>query len=113
MELIITINQSIKQFTGIGRYQFCYFQDGIQYKFPYFVRCGQFERVAIGFCKKFANGFVRFKPFYCTEDIVLHHGQGKVCNLCGEVDGLASAEVKQSLAVAISDFCYPTSAIQM
>jgi hypothetical protein len=41
MKLIITIKQSIKQFTGIGRYQFSYFQDGIQYKFPYFVRYGQ------------------------------------------------------------------------
>src|SRR5574344_948249 len=112
MKLIITIKQSIKQFTGIGRYQFRYFQDGIQYKFPYFVRYGQFESVTSGFCKKFADGLVRFKPFYCAEDVVLHHSECYVCTLCGEVDRLASAEVKQSFTVMISDLSYPAPAIQ-
>jgi len=112
MELFITIKQSIKQFTGIGRYQFRYFQNGIQYKFPYFVRYGQFERVTSGFCKKFADGFVRFKSFYCAEDVVLHHRECYVCNLCGEVDGPASAEAKQAFTVMVSDFSYPAPAIQ-
>jgi hypothetical protein len=89
-----------------------YFRDGIQYKSPYFVRHGQFERVASGFCEESADGFVGFKPFYCTEDIVLHHCQCNACDLCGEVDGLASAEVEQSLAVVIGDFSHPTSAVQ-
>src|SRR5574344_168775 len=112
MKLIITIKQSIKQFTGIGRYQFSYFQDGIQYKFPYFVRYGQFERVASDFCKKFANGFVGFKTFHCAEDVVLHHRECYVCNLCGEVYRLASAEAKRTLAVAIGDLRCPAPAIQ-
>src|SRR5574344_765772 len=112
MELFITIKQSIKQLTGICRYEFCYFQDGIQYKFPYFVRYGQFERVASDFCKKFANGFVGFKTFHCAEDVVLHHRECYVCNLCGEVYRLASAEAKRTLAVAIGDLRCPAPAIQ-
>ena len=43
MELWIPVNNSRKQFAGVGRYNFCDFQDGIQYEFPYPVRSGQLD----------------------------------------------------------------------
>ena len=46
MELRIDFNNRRKQFAGIGRDHLCDFQDGIQYKFPYSVCYGQFERIA-------------------------------------------------------------------
>ncbi len=38
---------------------------------------------------------------YRTEDVVLHHGQPKACNLCGEVHGLTLSEIEQHLLIAI------------
>ncbi|MBR6978787.1 MAG: hypothetical protein IKH88_03040, partial [Prevotella sp.] len=62
MELWIPVNNSRKQFAGIGRYDFCDFQDGIQYEFPYPVRCGQLESVSCGFTEEGSDGLVGLKP---------------------------------------------------
>ena len=88
MELWIIINESAKQLTCISRDQLCYFQDGIQYKFPYFVRYGQFERFISSICKECPNGFIRFKTLHGTEYVVLHQGQRKTGNLCREMNRL-------------------------
>ena len=80
MELRIGINNRRKQFTGIGRDHLCDFQDGVQYQFPYPVRCGQFESTSCGFTEECSGGFVGLKPFHRAKYVVLHHGQREVGN---------------------------------
>ena len=111
MELWIIINKCSKQLTGISRYECCYFQDGIQYKFPYLVRNRQLERFISSISKECPDGFIRFKPLYCAEYVILHQGQRKTCNLCREMDRLASAKVQKSLAIAICTLGSPTHRI--
>ena len=85
MELRIFINDCRKQFTGISRDNFCYFQDGIQYQFPYPVRCGQLESVAGDVTEESPHSFVGLKPLHRAKNIVLHHRQRKAGNLSREV----------------------------
>ena len=99
MELWIPVNNNRKQFAGIGRYDFCDFQDGIQYEFPYPVRGGQLESISRGFTEEGSDGLVGLKPLHRTQYVVLHHRQCEAGNLCGEMYTLALAEVQQLLAV--------------
>ena len=99
MELRICINNSRKQFAGIGRDHLCDFQDGIQYQFPYPVRSGQLESVACGVTEESADGFVSLKPLHRAKYVVLHHRQREAGNLRREVYALTSAEVEQLLAL--------------
>ena len=101
MELRIVINNRRKQFTGICRDDFCDFQDGVQYQFPYPVRGGQLESISSGFAEECSDGLVGLKPFHCAKYIILHHGQREAGNLCREVYALASAEVKQLLTIVM------------
>ena len=72
MELRIMTNDSTEQLTDIGRDQLCDFQNGIQYKFPYFVCNGQLERFIFDLSKNFSDGFIGFKSLHGTEDVILH-----------------------------------------
>ena len=56
MELRIVINNRRKQFTGICRDDFCDFQDGVQYQFPYPVRGGQLKSTSCGLTEKGSRG---------------------------------------------------------
>ena len=105
MELRIDINNRRKQFAGIGRDNLCDFQDGIQYQFPYPVRCRQFESVASDIAEKCSDGLVCLKPFHCAKNIVLHHRQREAGNLSREVHTLALSEVEQLLAVVKELMC--------
>ncbi|NLV52170.1 MAG: hypothetical protein GXY64_02760, partial [Bacteroidales bacterium] len=89
MELRILINKRTEQLAGISRDKLCYFQDGIQDKFPYLVRNGQLESIISGLRKESTNGFVRFKSLHRTKDVVLHQRQGKTSYLRREVHRLA------------------------
>ena len=111
MELWIIINESANQLTCISRDQLCYFQDGIQYKFPYLVRYGQLERFISSICKECPNGFIRFKTLHGTEYVVLHQGQRKTGNLCREMNRLTFSEIQERLAIAISTFCDPAHGV--
>ena len=82
MELRIGINNRRKQFAGIGRDHLCDFQDGVQYQFPYPVRCGQLESTSSGFAEECSDGLVSLKPFHRAKYVILHHGQCKADNLC-------------------------------
>ena len=112
MELRIGINSRRKQFTGIGRDHLCDFQDGVQYQFPYPVRCGQLESASCGFTEECSDGLVGLKPFYRAKYVVLHHGQREAGNLCREVYALTSAEVEQLLAVVICHLGSPAGSIR-
>ena len=102
MELRIVINNRRKQFTGICRDDFCDFQDGVQYQFPYPVRGGQLESIPRGFTEECSDGLVGLKPFHRAKYIVLRHGQREAGNLRREVHALTSAEVEQLLAIVIA-----------
>ena len=111
MELRIGINNRRKQFTGIGRDHLCDFQDGVQYQFPYPVRCGQLESASSGFTEECSDGLVGLKPFHRAKYVVLHHSQREAGNLRREVYALASAEVEQLLTIVICHLSCPTSSI--
>ena len=111
MELRIDINNRRNQFAGIGRDYLCDFQDGIQYKFPYPVRYGQFERIANDIPEESPERLVCLKALHRAENVVLHHGQRKAGNLCREMHALALAEVKQLLAIVVCHFGCPASSI--
>ena len=112
MELGICINNRRKQFAGIGRDHLCDFQDGVQYQFPYSVRCGQLERTSGGFTEESAYGFVGLKPLHRAKYVVLHHGQREAGNLRREVYALTSAEVEQLLAIVISHLGSPAGSVR-
>ena len=112
MELRIFINDCRKQFAGIGRDNLCDFQDGIQYQFPYSVRCGQLESIASDVTEECSDSFVCLKPFHRTKNIVLHHRQRKAGNLSREVYALTLSEVEQLLAVVISHLGSPASSVR-
>ena len=112
MELRIGINNRRKQFAGIGRDHLCDFQDGVQYQFPYPVRCGQFESTSCGFTEERSDGLVGLKPFHRAKYVVLHHGQREAGNLCREVYALTSAEVEQLLAIVISHLGSPAGSVR-
>ena len=111
MELGILINDCGKQFAGIGRDYLCDFQDGVQYQFPYPVRCGQLESTCGGFAEESSDGLVGLKPLHRAKDIVLHHRQREAGNLGCEVDTLALAEAEQLLAVAICHLGSPSHGV--
>ena len=112
MELRIDINNRGKQFAGIGRNHLCDFQDGIQYQFPYPVRCGQLESIASDVTEECPDSFVCLKPLHRAKYVVLHHGQRKAGNLSREVHALALSEVEQLLAVVISHLGSPASSVR-
>ena len=71
IELRILINDCKEQFTGISRDNFCDFQDGIQYQFPYLFRCGQLENASGGFSEECSECLVGLKVLHSAKDIVL------------------------------------------
>ena len=112
MELRIDINNRGKQFAGIGRNHLCDFQDGIQYQFPYPVRCGQLESIASDVTEECPDSFVCLKPLHRAKYVVLHHGQRKAGNLSREVYALTLSEVEQLLAVVISHLGSPAGSVR-
>jgi len=112
MELRIVINNRRKQFTGICRDDFCDFQDGVQYQFPYPVRGGQLESTSSGFAEECSDGLVCLKPLHRAKYVVLHHGQREAGNLRREVYALTSAEVEQLLAIVISHLSSPAGSVR-
>ena len=112
MELGILINDCGKQFAGIGRDYLCDFQDGVQYQFPYPVRCGQLESTCGGFAEESSDGLVGLKPLHRAKYVILHHGQREAGNLRREVHALTSAEVEQLLAIAISHLNSPAGSVR-
>ena len=112
MELRIGINNRRKQFAGIGRDHLCDFQDGVQYQFPYPVRCGQLKSTSRGLTEKCSDGLVGLKPFHCAKYVILHHGQREAGNLRREVYALTSAEVEQLLAIVISHLGSPAGSVR-
>ena len=112
MELRIGINNRRKQFTGIGRDHLCDFQNGVQFQFPYPVRCGQLKSTSRGLTEKCSDGLVGLKPFHCAKYVILHHDQRKASNLCREVYALTSAEVEQLLLVVISHLGSPAGSVR-
>ena len=111
MELGININYRRKQFAGIGRDNFCDFQNGVKYQFPYPIRDGQLESIACYITEKRPKGLIGLKPLHRAKNVVLHHGQRKAGNLGREVYALTLAEVEQLFAIVISHFSSPSHGI--
>ena len=112
MKLRIGVNNCRKQFAGVGRYDFCDFQYGVQYQFPYPVRGGQLESISRGFTEEGSDGLVGLKTLHRTQYVVLHHRQREAGNLCGEMYTLALAEVQQLLAVVICHLGSPAHGVR-
>ena len=107
----ITFDEISQQLCSIYRVALCNFQNEVQNDSPYLVRYGQLESVIGNFCKEATDGFIRFKSFHRTQDVILHHSQGKAGYLSGKMHRLTFAKVQQGLAILVCNFSSPTFGI--
>ena len=105
------INQGIKHFFIIDGE---YLGDGcneFKNRLPDSFTDSQFVAVLIGLSEEFAYGLVVHEPFHGRENVVLECHEGRTCNLCSEVGGLALTQSEQALALLEDDLQGPASGV--
>lgn len=90
---------------------FGYDGGNLAYDFPDSLAYGQFHRVLTDILEQSSDCLISGKPSGCGEYVVLNESNGGMCNLRGEVAGLAFAEAEILLAVLENHFDRPAHRI--